>query len=245
MDPTELQQYMTLMQQYSSDPSSLPAVQYQTESPQAGVQAFQNTPAYQLAYGTNATSSNPAVNFANDPGVQLSIQQGMQPLMNNYAARGLGQSGAAASALGQYMYNNYNSYTGGQNTMFNNYQTQLGQLASLGSSTASNLGSQAATAGSTIGTGTSANDINTVSQAATATQNTGSNIAGLLGNQGVLDASAYLNTGAAQANNLFNGASLQSQINSSNQASNNATQNSMLNAQGSQNQVNTLKGSIF
>src|SRR6476619_1847693 len=129
MDPQQLTQYMQLLQQYNNDPSSAGVVQYNTQAPQDALNTFRNTPGYQLQYGTNATSSNPAVNFQSDPGMQLAVNQGSQALMNNYAAKGLGQSNAAANALTQYMYNNYKDYTGGQASLFNNYQSQLAGLA--------------------------------------------------------------------------------------------------------------------
>lgn len=245
MDPTQLAQYMQLFSQYANNPSVAGTVQYQTQAPQDALNQFRNTPAYQLQYGTNATNSNPAVNFANDPGVQMAVGQGSQALMNNYAARGLGQSGAAADALTQYMYNNYNQYTGGQGTLFNNYQSQLASLANLGATTSANLGNQAATAGSTIGTTQSGNNLATGQNTAQANLSTGSNISSLLGNQGVLDASAYLNTGAAQANNLFQGATLQSQINANNASSAAGSQNSLLNAQGATNTASSLSGGHY
>jgi len=245
MDPQQLAQYMQLLQQYSNDPNSAGLVQYNTTAPQDALNTFRNTPAYQLQYGTNANYSNPALNFQSDPGVQLAISQGSQALMNNYAARGLGQSGAAANALTQYMYNNYKDYTGGQASLFNNYQNQLAGLASMGANTATNLGNQAAQAGSTIGTGQSNNFLSTGSNIASGNLATGSNVSSLLGNQGVLNAGAYLNTGAAQANNLFNGATLQAQLNANQAASNAQTQNSLLSGQGAMNQAQTLNGGRF
>lgn len=244
MDPTQLAQYMQLMQQYSSNPGSAGVLQYNTSAPQQSLQTFRNTPGYQLQYGTNANYSDPALNFQSDPGVQLAINQGSQALMNNYAAKGLGQSNAAANALTQYMYNNYKDYTGGQQSLFNNYQDRLAGLSTMGANTASALGSQAANAGTVVGTGQSGNYMNTGSGIAAGNLATGSNISSLLGNQGVLNAGAYMNTGAAQANNLFQGATLQAQLNANQAASNAQTQNSLLGGQGAMNQAN-LNGGRF
>lgn len=246
MDETQLQNYLTMFQNYASNPSEVAGADTSViQNPQTTLQQFQQTPAYQLQYGQNATSANPYTNFTNDPGVQGAIAQGSNALMNNYAARGLSQSTAGADSLTQYMYNNYGSYNSGQANLFNTYQNQLSGLAGLGANESSQLGTQAANAGSTIGTTQSANTQNTSQSLANANLQTGSNISSLEGNQGVLDASAYLNTGAAQANNLFQGNALQAQINSANQSQANAQSNSLLNAQGATNTASSLAGGKF
>lgn len=216
------------------------AAQQITASPSSTLQnEFFNSPAFQLQYGTGPQqqvaqtgSYNPATAFANDPGVTLATQQGAIPLENNFAARGLSQSGALSQALTQYMYNNYNQYTAGQGSLFNTYQNQLSGLASLGANTATNQANTINSDASTIATGTSANNMNTASGVASANLGTANNISTLLGNQGVLDASAYLNTGAAQAGNLFQGASMGQQIASNQQANQAQTQSSLFQGQG-------------
>lgn len=222
--------------------AATPPAQQITASPQSTLQnEFFNSPAFQLQYGTGPQqqiaqtgSYNPATAFANDPGVALAVQQGAIPLENNFAARGLSQSGALTQALSQYMYNNYNSYTSGQGTLFNNYQNQLAGLTSLGAQTATNQGNTINSDASTIATGTSNNAMNTANSLSNANLSTAQNVSTLLGNQGVLDASAYLNTGAAQSNNLFQGAGLGAQINQNQQAQANQAQSSLLAGQGSQ-----------
>lgn len=184
----------------------------------AGVQAFMQTPAYQLAYGNN-TAADPNTRFQNDPGVQMAVQQGEIPLQNQAAAKGLGNgSGALAQALSQYMYNNYNTYTQGQSTMLNNYQNQLSGLVSAGNTASQNAAGAATTAAT--------NNSN-------ANLTTGSNISSLYANQGSLGASGYLNTGAATSNNLFNGMTFLAQLNQAQNASQNGQQSALAAGQGS------------
>lgn len=171
---------------------------------------FFQTPAYQLQYGNN-TSLDPAQRFLNDSGTQLSIQAGLNPLTNSYAAKGLQSSGAEQQALAQYMYGNYNSYQTQQQNLFNNYQNQLSGLVTQG---AANSGaSTVANAGTTQAGLLSGNDITTGTNTANANLSTSSNISQLLANLGISNASGYLNTGAAQSSNLLSGLSLLTQLN--------------------------------
>ncbi len=202
-----------------------------------GLSQFFNSPGFQIQNGTGPSNQlslfgqyNPSLAFESDPGVQLAVQQGMNPLMNQMSSNGLGQSGALAQALSQYMYNNYNQYTNQQETGFNNYQNQLMGL--------SNLGSQNSGAANAMTAGQ--NQANLIGQGNLATGQTtsgnitgaGNNISGLFANQGVLNASGYLNTGAAQANNLFNGMSFLAQIEAANNASQNGQQASLAGGAG-------------
>lgn len=201
-------------------------------SPQNALQnQFMQTPAYQLQYGQNY-SINPAERFQNDPGVQMAIQAGMQPLMASYAGRGLGQSGALAQGLSQYMYNNYNNYTGQQASLYNTYQNQLANLVNSGM--AVNGATQANNNSNLLAQILSNANLSTASNQANAHTNAGNNISQLLANLGVSNASSILNTGAAQSNNLMQGAELLAQANAQQQASNAGTLSSYYNGMGAQ-----------
>lgn len=196
-----------------------------TPSASNSLNQYFNTAQYQLQGGGGAAAMtagggqyNPAQAFMSDPGIQLAIQQSQNQLGNQYAARGLGQSGALSAALGQNLFSNYNAYNTNQGNLFSNYQNQLSGLANLG---ATNSGAATANANAQNQANLAAS---TGQQQSANYQNTGSNISGLQANQGVLNASGYLNTGAAQANNLFQGANLLSQLNNNAQASANAQQ---------------------
>lgn len=218
------------------------AINMVTATPQSALQnQFMNTPGYQLQYGDSlfSKSMDPSQRFMADPGTQMAIQAGMQPLMNNYAGRGLGQSGALAQGLSQYMYNNYGNFVGGQSNAFKNYQDQLMALTNLG--TQNNGAAQANSNGQTIA--------QLVSQAAQSMGNaqlqTGENLSTLYGNQGVLNANAYLNTGAAQSNNLMQGMSLLAQLNTNQMASGAKTQSSLFNGLGAAAGSQGLQGGQF
>lgn len=216
----------------------------------AGLSQYFNTPGFQLQYGSAPAEQiaqtggfNPAVGFMQDPGEQLAVQQGMIPLMNNFAARGLGASGALSQALSQYMYNNYNNYTGGMTQNLNNYNNQLSNLVSNGINTSG--ASNAFNAGQNQANIAAQGNLSTGQNISNATQNTGQNISQLLGNQGVLNASAYLNTGAAQANNLFQGMSLLSQLNANANASANGQQAGMFGGMGAAQGAGGIRGGVY
>lgn len=189
---------------------------------------FMQTPGYQLAYGNSpsAFSMDPSQRFFGDAGTQMAIRAGMQPLMNNYAAHGLGQSGALAQGLGQYMYNNYNQFTGNQSSLFNNYQNQLQNLTQFG---AQNSGSANAM---TTGTNLAALVQQAATQMGNANLSTGSNISQLLANLGISNAGSILNTGAAQSNNIGNGFQQLLQLQNNQAASNASSASSYLGGQG-------------
>lgn len=244
MNPTQLQQYIEAYQ--NASPSSIAMT---PGGAQSGLTSFFNTPAAQMAYGKGpdelaaANMYNPAIAFATDPGVQLAIQAGLPAIQNNYAARGLGASGAAAEGLSQYMYNNYNNYVGTQEGLFNNYQNQLANLANMGANNTG--GAQAYASGQNLASLLGQANLSTGSQIANANLNTGSNISSLLSNLGSLEASGYLNTGAAMANNMMQGSLLGVQLNNTNQASASQSANSLLSGQGAMNTAGVLSGGSF
>lgn len=194
-------------------------------SANTGMQQFMNSPAYQFMYGNN-TSTDPSQRFQNDAGTQLAIQQGMKPLLDNYAAQGLSQSGALAKALSDYSYNHYNDFRTQQGSLFNNYQNQLAGLTQMGTQ---NSGSQNAyNMGNTLTQLLGNANLATGQNLAQAFLGTGSNISSLLGNQGVLGASGYLNTAGVLNQNSLNGLSLMAQL----AANQNAGQASAMGGQG-------------
>lgn len=203
--------------------------QGQNGNAQSPLNSFTNSPMFQLMYGNN-TNADPSQRFLNDPGTQLAVQQGMVPLQQSLAARGLGQSGAAARSMADYMYGQYGNYIGQQgnalnnyqntvNSLFGNYQNQLSGM--------SQMGMQSSGANNAFAAGQ--NQANTIAQG---NLQTGSNVSSLFGNQGVYNANAYLNTGAAQANNLFNGAGMLAQVNQNAIAGQNSQQASLFGGMG-------------
>lgn len=179
-------------------------------------QYFQ-TPSYQLLYGQNANSLDPQQRFQQDPGYQFQLNQGLNQLYAQGASKGLLDSGNTLQNALQYSqgYANqaYNQWLSGQGANFNTYQNQLAGLVQSGTQ---NNGAQNAM---TAGTTTAGLNAGLAGQQASANLQTGSNISSILSNQGSLGASSYLNTAAAQSNNLLNNASLQAQIDSRNAAS--------------------------
>lgn len=227
-------------------------------SPQFGMiqnslPAFMDSGQYQLAYGNNRLA-NPADRFAADPGVQKAIEAGMGPLQAALASRGLGASGAASKAVGDYMYNHYNDFIGNQVNMMNNYQnTNLSQMAQDYANRSSSLQGYQGNLMNLLGMGnqastnqannamTSSNLIaNLIAQAqmqgGTNLSNLYQNIAGNLGSiytgLGSNRANVWLGTTAAQANNILQGSILGSQIAGAQNASNAGSMSSMLQGQG-------------
>jgi hypothetical protein len=188
-------------------------------SPQTALQQqFMQTPAYQLQYGQNYLM-DPAQRFENDPGIQMAVQQGMRPLLDNYASKGLSQSGALARALTDYSYGNYNNFTQQQGALFNNYQNQMQQMMNMGVAANSQNATNQNNAYQQLANLLAQANITTGAGLGQAALGTGSNISSLFANQGSLGASAYLNTGAAQANNVMQGMGLAAQLLASAQAS--------------------------
>jgi hypothetical protein len=221
----QINQYNTLFNQISNNPSAQGALSMTAGGSQQGMSSFMNTPAYALAYGNN-TAANPAQRFAQDYGTQMSVYNGQQALSNQFAGQGLGSSGALAQGLSQNMYNNYGNYITGQESMFGNYQNQLANLAQFGSTQTG--ATQAVSAGNTLA-GLQSAAGNAIGSA---DLNTGSNISQLLANEGSFLAGSTLNTGAAEANNVYNGNVLSEGILANMMNANASTASSALSGQG-------------
>ena len=183
---------------------------------QQGLGSFMSSPAYMLAYG-NDTSSNPAMNFMMNPGMQLANQQAMNAVGNSYTGKGLGNSGALAVGMQNAEYQNYNAYNQQQSALLGNYQSQLAALAGAGMGVSG--GTQAQSNGQQLASLLSNANLQTGQGLSNLYQGVGNNISQLYGNEGAADTSAILNTGSAMANNLFNTTGLLAQINAANQAS--------------------------
>lgn len=219
-----------------TNPSSIQMVQ---DNPGNYLQQnFMQTPGYQLLYGQNATSLDPAQRFQQDPGYQYAQNQASQQLQHTYANRGLADSGALTGAIANqaqgYANQGYQTYLGQQNGLFANYQNQLANMvtagtAANGSSAALSTGAGLANSLSNTGTGIAG----TQASGANASLSTANDLASLFGNQGVFGANAMMNTAAAQSNNLMQGAELQTQINASNSASQAGSMNSLFKGLGS------------
>ena len=233
MDPAQLALYNQLYNQYnpaSSSQTAPSAIDLTAGGPTAGLQQFFNSPIYSLLYGTNLANQNqanlmngtynPVTSFFNDPSYQFALSEGSRNIANNFAAKGLTDSGAFSKALSDYGQGTasqyYGNYLSTQNSLFNNYQNQLSGLAQLGAQT--NGANQANANGNLLAQLLSGANLSTGQNLANAALNVGENAGTLYGNQGVLGAGAYLNTGAAMSNNLFQGASLASQISNANAA---------------------------
>ncbi len=184
------------------------------------LQNFMNTPQYQLAYGNNQ-AADPSERFRNDTGTQLAIQQGMNTLQNQYAAKGLGGSGALAKSLGDYQYNHYNDWMNNQVGMQNNYntntmntmqsyQSQLANLAQFGSTQTG--GAQGLQNSQQLASLLGNANLATGQNLSSAQLGVGENLAQLSANQGVYGGNAYLGTAAGQSNNIMQGMSLATQI---------------------------------
>ena len=193
-----------------------------------GLQNFLNSPEYQALFGSGAGTKyaqdgtyDPTQAFANDPGTQFKLEQGMKLINQQAASKGLLSSGNVQQGLMNYALGTedqqYQTYQNNLAGLFGNYQNNLAQLTNLGSGlTGANT---AASLFSNIGNQAGQYAFGTGSNIANANLATGSNISSLYGNQGSLNASAYLNTGAAQANGLLNIAGMNAQANATQAAS--------------------------
>jgi|ERR1700733_5002853 len=260
MDETQLAQYNQLYQQ-ATNPSVATSIPMTAGGSQQGLNSFLNTPEYALLYGQqnganqaiNATNGtyNPVQAFQNDPGYQYNMNQALGQVNSASAAKGLLESSAGNTSLmntasglqNQY----YQTFLGQQNSLFGNYQNQLANLTNLGSQSTGNQNAY------NLGTGLaqllSGNYQNTASGLSNANLQTGQNISSLLANQGMFGANAQLNTGAAQANNIFQGNQFSAQIQAANLASQAGTQSSINNSSalgsGGQNQSGFSNGGLF
>lgn len=180
-----------------------------------GLSNFFNTPSYALAYGNNQ-NADPLTRFFADPGVQMANKLSLNALTNQYAGKGLSQSGALGVGLQNAALSNYQNFIGGQQGLFNNYQNMLAGIANQGAQY--NGAQQAYQMGQNNASLLGQANLNTGMQLGNWDMSTGQNIASLLANLGSLQASAYLNTGAAQSNNIMNMMGMQAQMNAANAA---------------------------
>lgn len=235
------------------------------QQPQLSVNDFLNSDAYKVQYGNN-TNVDPNQRFLNDPGLQAAIASQMPKIQANYAARGLGDSGAAAKGLTDYMYKNYTDYTGKQGQLydteynkklntqganvagflnqqqmvgnnFNNYQNQLANAAGMGQAASNQIGNNAMTSSQQLMQLLSQGFLGTGQNLAQTGLSSAENIASLFANQGVLNANLFQGTGAAMSQNMMQGSQLGAQLQNAQNRSNAQTQNSMFAGQGAQNSL--------
>lgn len=221
--PTALEQYNAFLQ--NTENQDLNPINLIKADPTSVItNRFFQLPQYQLLYGAPGTldangapipepSLDPMQRFKQDPGYQFQLEQGMRQLQQLGAAKGLLESGPMQQELLKYSQGladqSYQRWLGQQQGLFQDYQNRLQGLTGMG---AANTGNQNAF---NLGNALS----NMFGTGAGAALQTGSNISSLFGNQGVFGGSAFMNTAAAQANNLMQGAALQAQIQAANQAS--------------------------
>lgn len=140
--------------------------------------------------GAGANSGKMQSTLESLPGYQFTRDQGLKSVQNAYAARGLGDSGGALKGAATYA-------TGLANSTYGNYVNQLQNSANLGESAAAQTG------GYGVQTG----------------QNVGSNILGA-GNAQAAASNATGQAFAQGANNIGQYYTLNSLLNSTNQANN-------------------------
>lgn len=172
------------------------SLQMQAANPQAAMQAYQNTPGYQML-GNDQTNQ-----YQQSPGYQYAVNEAMKQVQQNGASRGLLESGSVMRAMtdrAQGMaQQDYGNWWNRQNQLYSDYQNRLAGLAG------GNTGGQDAMAlGNNLAQGT---------------YQTGSNIGSLFGNQGSTGMGGIINTGAAQSANMTNAGAQQAQVNQANQS---------------------------
>lgn len=183
-------------------------------TPESVLAKMFDLPQYRLAFGNDPDvldpTASPAERFRADPGYQFAQDEGMRNIQRNAAAKGLLESGKTMRDLqtfGQGLADqNYQRFLAQNLGIYGDWQNQLRGLASQGAGLSSQLAQQ------TLGVGNTQAGLN--SQLA-------SNLGSLFGNQGSMGASAFLNTGGAQANTVMQAASLQAQIAAANAAAQN------------------------
>lgn len=188
--------------------------QYNAElgvAPNSPIADFMHSGNYQVAYGQNY-NDNPLARFQNDPGIQMALQEGTRQLANNYSAKGLGASGAAASGLSQFLYNNYSNFTNNQSNLFNNYQNQLSGLANMGMGYANQIGQAYQQTGANLGNFLGQGYLGIGQNLANAGLGIGSDIGGMQANLGMNLGSGYMNLGPLFSNNIWNGVLLGAQL---------------------------------
>jgi hypothetical protein len=234
-DTNYVQQYENLL----ANPGTVDPAQLTGGTAQQGMQNFFNTPQYQLLFGNNGgnpISTDPTQRFQQDPGYAFNLNQALNAVNAKSAAGGLLESGTGEQNLlstAQGMQNQeYQTWLGQQNGLFTGYQNQLSALAQFGAGQTQSQ-NQVST-GDLLAQLLLGANLSTGQGVSNANLGTGSNISSLLGNQGTLNAGAYLNTAGAQVGALLSAAGLGAQM--SNSSAQNYNQ-----AQSNQNNTNALK----
>lgn len=115
-----------------------------------GQRQFDLTRSDQMPWITGGTESinrlrDPAANFAASPGYEWRRSEGQRGIENNFASRGLGQSGNALRALTEYNQNmasdEYNNWFGQQLNLAGMGSDTARSVGAFGANTASNAGS--------------------------------------------------------------------------------------------------------
>lgn len=171
-------------------------LQMQPANGQAALDAYQNTPGYQML-GNNQTSQ-----YEQSPGYQYAMDQAMNQVQNRASATGMLDSGATLKSMQQtasgLAQQDYGNWWNRQNQLYTQYQNGLQGLAAGPTGSA-----DAMTAGA---------------NGAQANLQTSSNLGSLFGNQGTAGTGAIINTGAAQSGNMINAGQQQAQVQTANQA---------------------------
>jgi len=236
-------QFMQQYQQYMADPNSIPV---DTSTQNNGLFNFLNTPGYGLMYGqenaaeqaaaAQAGTYDPTKAFREDPGFQFNQEQTAKQMQQYAASKGLLESGPLQIELQKQLQGNqnqqYQTWLGQQNSLFNNYQNQLAALTQFG---AGQTGAQQGVDSSNMLAQLIAGAYNTAgSNTANVNLATGQDIASMLQAQGVYSGNAYMNTAAANANNIMQGNLFGTQLNAANLALRNGQANSMFQGSGMQ-----------
>lgn len=181
-------------------------VPMQTQSGTDSLKNFFNTGMYQLLFngGANANGYNASLDpnasvqqrFQQSPGYQFALNQGIQALDANAAAKGMALSGNQLQNVNNYAQGVANQDFGNYlNNVGNTYGNYINNLSNI-----SGIGANLASSGRSIAQGTGNSLANLAS-------NYGSNIANLYTSQGQNNANSYLAAGSAQAAGAANQAS--------------------------------------
>lgn len=166
----------------------------QPANTQAGLDAYKNTTGYQLLNAPGA--------YQQSPGYQYAMNEALNQVQNNAAAKGMLESGAVLKSMQQtasgLAQQDYGNWWNRQNQLYGDYQNRLQGLA--GGPTGS---ADAMTTGANLAQGN---------------LQTGSNLGSLFGNQGTAGMGGILNTAAAQSGNMINAGQQQAQVNAANQS---------------------------
>lgn len=169
-------------------------LQMQQANPQAALDAYKNTPGYQLLNAPGA--------YEQSPGYQYAVDQALKQVQGQASAQGLLGSGSALRAMtdrAQGMaQQDYGNWWNRQNQLYGDYQNRLQGLA-----------------GGPTG---SADAMTTGANQAQANLQTGSNLGSLFANQGTTGMGGIINTAAAQSGNMINAGQQQANVQSANQA---------------------------